>query len=177
MKTLNFYCKTIVILLFAGLSMNTVTAQTKKKEQVKKEQVIKIYEITPSGKFQLTSSGSDIEILVWDRNEVKITGELAYKDGDNKEDRDKLLNAFKNMDAQSSNDVLKLDLKLILSAVSHNNTPSSKMVTTTVLCNGDTISINAINIKTAYTIWIPENLAIYIDSKNGKLKIDEKLRK
>lgn len=168
MKILNFYCKSIVILLFAELSVNTVAAQTTRKEQI-----TKVYAINPTGKLQITSARSDIEILMWDRNEVKVTGELAYKDGDNREDIDKLLNAFKNMDTKSSNDVLKLDLKLIVSAVSHNNTPSRKIVTTTILCNGDTISINAINIKTAYMIWIPENLAIYVDSKDGKVKIEK----
>ena len=172
MKTLKFYCKLFVIMLFAGLFINVVAAQTAKKEQV-----TKVYEIDPTGKLQIISVGSDIEIFAWDRDEVQVTGELTYKESDNKEDIDKLLNAFKNMDAQLSNDVLKLDLKLIVSAISHNNTLSRKMVTTTVLCNGDKISINAINIKTAYTIWIPENLVLYIDSKDGKLEIEEKLRK
>ena len=172
MRTISIFCKSIVILLVAGLSINKATAQTTNIEQI-----TKVYDITPSGSLHIKSERSDIEILKWDRNEVKVVGELTYKGDGSQEDFNKLLNAFKNMNVESSKDVVKLDLILIVSAVSHNMTPSRKMVTETVLCNGDKISINAINIKTAYTIWMPETLALYIDNKNGNLKIEKELRK
>ena len=172
MKTLNFYSKSIVILLFTGLFMNTVAAQTEKKEQV-----TKVYEMTPTGSLQFTSgSGSNVEILTWDRNEVKIVGELTYGDIDNKEDIDKILNAFKSMDAQSSKDVLKLNLKLIESSMFKSGGLFKKGESLIVLSNGDKIttfsSFGVQNkIETTYTIWIPATLSVKAECKFGKLKI------
>ena len=165
MKTINLFCKSVVILLFAGFTMNTVAARTTKKETV-----TKVYSITPSGNLDIVSSfGTNIEILTWGRNEVKVLSELTYEEGNNKDDIDKLLNAFKNMSAESSGNVLKLNLTLIKSSIQVGAFRLSK--TTTILYNDEKTSLDGNKIKTTYTIWIPENLNIKIDSKFGKLKI------
>ena len=172
MKTLKFYSKSIVILLFAGLSISTVAAQTTKTEQV-----TKVYEITPTGSLHFISgSRSNVEILTWDRNEVKVVGELTYGGIDNKEDLDKLLNAFKNMDAQSSKDALKLNLNLIVSSMFKSGGVFKKGESLIVLSNGDKItSFTSFgvqnNIETTYTIWIPATLSVKAESKFGKLKM------
>ena len=166
MKTINLFCNLIVILLFTGLSMNPVVAQTTKKENV-----TKVYGISQSGNLDITSSfGTNIEILTWDRNEVKVVSELTYEDGNNKDDIDKLLNAFKNMSAESSRNALKLNLILIKSS-SHNGRAFRRSENTTILYNDDKTSLDGSKIKTTYTIWIPETLNVKADSKFGKIKM------
>ena len=173
MKTISLLYKFVVILLFAGLSVNTVVAQTEKKERVEK-----VFDISPSGSLIIPSVfRQEIEILTWERNEVKVVGELSYEDDDNKEDVNKLLDAFgKSISAKLSKDVLNLDLKLIKSS-DYRVTRSFFGINTTVtdygtvLYNGDNISITANNIKISYTIWIPATLNVKIESRYGKLKM------
>ena len=162
---MQFFCNAVIILFFAGLSTSTLVAQTTRKEQI-----TKVYDIFPSGSLVLSSVRSDIEILTWDSNEVKVMGELTYEDDGNKEDIGKLLNAFRNMNAESSKDVLKLNLNLIQSS-STNSKLFRKAETTTILYDGNKISMDASKIKTTYTIWIPASLSVKVDSKYGKLKM------
>ena len=165
MKTINLFCKSVVILLFAGLSMNTVVAQTTKKETV-----TKVYDISPSGSLEITSRSANVEILTWDRNEVKVTGEITYAGNDNKEEIAKLLNAFKNIDAESSRNVLNLNLYPIKSSGSY-KTLFRKAENITILNNGDKILIDANKVKFTYTIWIPATLNVKADCSFGKLKM------
>ncbi|MDR0794623.1 MAG: hypothetical protein LBE79_00985 [Tannerella sp.] len=166
MKTLKLFCNSLVILLFAGLSINTVAAQTTKKETV-----TKVYDISQSGNLDLSSHRSQIEILTWDRNEVKVTGELTYEDDGNKEDIAKLLNAFKSMNAESSSrNILKLNLNLIKSS-SNNVRIFGRPEITTILYNDEKTTIDANKINVDYTIWIPATLAVKVDSRFGKLKM------
>ena len=172
MKTINLFCNSIVILLLAGLSMNSVVAQTTRKETV-----TKVYDISPSGKLDLASTFnpfgylSNIEILTWDRNEVKIVGELTYEDDGNKEDVVKLLNAFKNVNAESSKNVLKLNLNLVKSVIVGNIFRKYNIY---VFHDDETTPVDEKKmkkIKTAYTIWIPATLNVNVDSRFGKLKM------
>lgn len=149
MRTISFFCKSVVILLLAVLTINIVTAQTTRTENV--------YDMNPVGSLYIISGRSNLEILTWDRNEVKIVGELTYKGNDNKEDITKLLNAFKNMKDESSKDVLKLNLNPIV-GMTINNKSFLKSETMTVLNNNDKISIDANNVQTVYTVWIPATL-------------------
>ena len=148
MRTISIFCNFIVFLLFTGLSIHPVAAQTVKTE--------KVYDITPLGSLHITSGRSNIEILTWDRNEVKVVSELTFKGIGNKEDVNKLFDAFKNMNSESSKNVLKLNQNLIVSVSS---TGKLKKVETK-LYNGDKISIDANNnnIKIVHTIWIPASL-------------------
>ncbi|MDR2231642.1 MAG: hypothetical protein LBE56_00800 [Tannerella sp.] len=165
MKKLKVFCNAAVILLFAGLSVHTVVAQTTKKETI-----TKVYGISQTGNLDLLSYSSYIEILTWDANEVKVTRELAYEDNGNREDIEKLLEAFKNMDAESSSkDLLKLKLNLVQSSQTNNFFLWSNYKT--VLCNGEVISMDANKIKVTYTIWIPSTLNVKVDSRFGKFKM------
>jgi len=145
--------------------MNTVAARTTKKETV-----TKVYDISTSGRLELTSRSANIEILTWDRNEVKVTGEITYEGKGSEKDIDILFNAFKKMNAESSKEVLKLNLTLIKSAYMNKSLFRKELII--VLHNNDeTSSMVANDIKTAYTIWIPSTLAINIDSRYGKIKM------
>jgi len=167
MKTMCFFRNYVLILLLAGLSVNMGTAQITRKESVEK-----VYDISPSGSLILSSNRANIEILTWDRNEVKIVGELTYKGVDNMEDIESLFKAFKSMDAESSKNVLKLNLTLIVSS-SNVKTGLFRSAIASVLCNGDIIISTKVekNIETNYTIWIPETLDVNVNNKFGKLKI------
>ena len=171
MKKFNLFCNYVVILLFAGLSIHPCIAQTTKKEHVEK-----VYAISPTGSLDVLSARSNVELLTWDRNEVKIVGELTYEGSDDKEDIAKLVNAFKNMSVESSYNVLKVNLILI----KHTETSNfsifgffSRVKTTTILHNDDKTSLNAnVNkIKTAYTIWIPATLNVKANSRFGKINM------
>ena len=172
MRTISFFCKPVVILLFAVLSTHPFAAQTTRTEN--------IYGINPAGSLHIISSKSNLKILTWDRNEVKIVGELTYQGNDNKEDITKLLHAFKNMKDESSKDVLRLSMNPIEGMTIKNKK------TMTVLNNGDKISIDANNVKIAYTIWIPTilgnvNLMLYSCEVNAaelkNVTIDAKFSK
>ena len=167
MKTISLFFKFAVILLFAGLSLNTAVAQTEKKNRLEM-----VYDISPSGSLMIPSvTGSNIEILTWDRNEVKIIGEMTYEGNGSKEDINKLLYAFNNMTAESSKDALTLNLNPIVSAYLKKRSfrKSDLMI---VLYNGDeTSTLVANHIKTFCTIWIPATLDVKIDSKFGKIKM------
>ena len=165
MKALNLFSNSVVILLFAGLSISTVFAQTTKTETV-----TKVYDIPPSGSLYLTSYNANIEILTWDRNEVKVVGELTYKGKGSKEDIDILFNAFKSMDAESSKDVLNWKLTLIKSAYLKKSLFRKDLII--VLHNGDeTSSMVANDIQPNYTIWIPATLNVKADIRLGKMKM------
>ena len=110
MKATSFFCNYFVILLFTVMSTNIAVAMTTKKETL-----TKVYDVSPSGSLDLSSSRSNVEILTWEQNEVKIVGELTFEGDGDKEDIDKLLNAFKNMSAESSKDVLSMNLSLVVS--------------------------------------------------------------
>jgi len=165
MKTIKLFCNSVVILLFAGLTMNTVVAQTTKKETV-----TKVYDISPSGSLNISSGSSNIEILTWDRNEVKVEGELTYEDNGKSEDVAILLDNFKNMSAESSRNVLILNLDLI-KCTCNSKTLFNKEKISTILNNGAKTSLDGNKIKTAYTIWIPVTLNVKVDSKFGKMKM------
>jgi len=165
MKAINLFCNSIVILLFAGLTMNTVVAQTTKKETV-----TKVYDISPSGSLDLSSRSSNIEILTWYRNEIKVVGELTYEDNGKSEDVAILLDNFKNMSAESSRNVLILNLDLIKCACNSKTLFNKEKITTT-LSDGSKTSLDGNKIKTTYTIWIPETITVKADSKFGKLKM------
>ena len=160
MKTLSIIFKSVVILLLAGWSMIVVSAQTEKKEIV-----TKVYEINPSGSLQIISSRSNIKILTWDKNEVKVVGELTYEGIENQEDIDKILNAFKNMNVESSKDLLMINLSLIPVKIALTNKNS-------LFFNRDKSSSIIPNyIIPTYTIWIPETLSVIVDSKYEKLEM------
>ena len=162
MRTISFFYRYVVILLFAVLTTNIVVAQTTRTENV--------YVMNPTGSLHIISGKSNLEIMTWDRNEVKIVGELTYRENDNKEDITKLLNAFKNIKDESSKDVLKLNLNPIIGmvGVSQKSFFKSKPEFMTVLNNGDKISkIDDNNVKIVYTIWIPailENVNLMLHS-------------
>ena len=107
------------------------------------------YSISTLGNITLSSAYSEIEIFTWDQNSVKVTGELIY-DGKYDVDVQKLLNVFKNsFDAESSNNSLTLNLRLIKSS------SETWFKRTTILTNGDKISISPKKIKTKYKLWMP----------------------
>ena len=167
MKTICIFYKSVVLLLFAGLLMNPVVAQ-----KTRTEQMTKVYDISPSGTLILSANRADIEILTWDRNEVKIVGELTYE-GDGEEDEiNTIFNAFKNMSAISSKDTLTSNLHIIASAYSRKKSFLGATEIITVLCNGDETSTLVYNyINYSYKIWIPATIAINAKCHWGKLKM------
>jgi len=157
----------IATLLFACQSTNKSFTQNEEKYYVEQ-----IYDISSNGKLVLSSSYSDIKIQTWDKNEVKIYGEIIYYDSVNK-GTDTLLNIFKNIKAKSSKEKLELDLNII------SNKGNSSYVISSLLKKIDkyfhkdkesTIDIN--NVKIAYTIWVPKNINIQVDSKYGKIEME-----
>lgn len=136
-----------------------------KNQNEKKDSFEKTYEISSSGNFSLNMFDSDVEIIVWDKNEVKIFGEIIFNGGD-KEDEDKLLKAFRGIEVNSSDNSLDINTEFIKSQVEIMGV-SSKIT----LKNGDKISIE--KVKSNYKIWMPSTLAFSLKSKYNKVKIGD----
>ncbi len=135
-----------------------------KNQNEKKDSFEKTYEISSSGNFSLNMYDSDVEIIVWDKIEVKIFGEIIFNGGD-KEDEDKLLKAFRGIEVNSSANSLDINTEFIKSQVQIMGV-SSKIT----LKTGDKISIE--KVKTNYKVWMPATLAFTLKSKYNKVKID-----
>ena len=135
-----------------------------KNQNEKKDSFEKTFTVSPTGDFSLNMYDSDLEIMVWDKNEVKVFGEIIFNGGD-KEDEDKLIKAFRNIEVNSSSNSLDINTEFIKSQVQ-----VMGLSTKITLKTGDKISIE--KVKTNYKVWIPANLAFSLKSKYNKIKID-----
>lgn len=135
-----------------------------KNQNEKKDSFEKTFTVSPTGNFSLNMYDSDLEIMVWDKNEVKVLGEIIFNGGD-KEDEDKLIKAFRNIEVNSSSNSLDINTEFIKSQVQ-----IMGVSTKITLKTGDKISIE--KVKTNYKIWMPATLAFSLKSKYNKVKID-----
>ena len=153
----------LIIIMFVAGSINLHAANNAEK----KGYLDKTYHISASGNLNLSSTYSDIEIFTWDRNEVKITGELTYESV-NEEDARKLLDAFKNsIEAKTSNNSLELTSNLFEWTIKRIWFKSNVVMT---LNNGYEMPPGA-KIKTSYKLWIPESLSVTLNSKYGSVNM------
>lgn len=140
--------------------------------QEKKDSFEKTYNLASTGEFTFSCYDTDLKVNTWNKNEVKIYGEIIIKGGD-ADDQQKLIEVFKNPEVNQSSNILEIKTNIAKSTVMIG--PFSK----TTLVDGKTINVDKFEIK--YTLWIPESIAFNLKSKyndietaplKGKLKFD-----
>ncbi len=146
----------IIIVTILILISNTIKAQEQK------ESFDKIYPLSATGNLEFNCYDTDLKVKTWNKDEVKLTGEIIITGGD-KEDQDKLFEVFKNPEITQGLNSLKIFTNLA------KNTITVGPITTITLVNGNKIKINKYTAK--YTLWIPESVAFILKSKYNDIEI------
>jgi len=129
--------------------------------QEKKDSFEKTYNLASTGEFTFSCYDTDLKVNTWNKNEVKIYGEIIIKGGD-ADDQQKLIEVFKNPEVNQSSNILEIKTNIAKSTVMIG--PFSK----TTLVDGKTITVDKFEIK--YTLWIPESIAFNLKSKYNDIE-------
>jgi len=156
MKTLKQTYKILLVSLFM------VTAINASLSQERKESFEKIYKINSTGDVSFSCYETDLKVNTWDKDEVKLVGEIIIGGGDIK-DQDELIEAFKNPDVSESSNYLRIKTNLVQNTIIIG--PFRKIT----LVNGKTIKVDKFEAK--YTLWIPENISFDLKSKYNDIDI------
>ncbi|MGD9976457.1 MAG: hypothetical protein AB7S54_00790 [Bacteroidales bacterium] len=155
--------KLIFSIILAGLTVFSSSLLSATEGEVK-DSFEKSFGVSATGNFSFMVYDSDVDIAVWDKNEVRIAGEIIVSGG-NKEDIARLISAFKNVEAKTSNGSLELNTEFYTSQVSVKNLYNS-----VVLKNGGKVSVD--NFKATYKLWMPASMALTLKSKYNKVNIE-----
>lgn len=155
MKTIKRISK---ILLFAVLIMTAITSNA----QEKKESFEKSYKLNKTGEFSFSCYDTDLKINTWDKNEVKLKGEIII-DGGKKDDQQKLIDIFKNPKVSESANFLEIETDLAKNTIIVG--PFKKIT----LVDGQTIRVN--KYKAKYELWMPKSAALKLKSKYNNIDI------
>lgn len=156
MKTIQQISKILFAVLIVIISANSVIA-----EDIK-ESFEETYGINATGEFSFSCYESDLKINTWDKNEIKLVGEIII-DSDKKDDIDKLLDVFKNPKVIQSENQLNIKTDIA------KNTIVIGPVKKITLVNGKTIRID--KFKANYTLWIPKTINFELKSKYNNVDI------
>jgi hypothetical protein len=156
MKTIKQISKILPVVFFLIFTVNMSIAQERK------ESLEKSYKLNSTGNFSFSCYDSDLKINTWQKDEVKLTGEITIKGGD-KEDQDKLIEMFNNPDVSQSSNSLSIKTNLAASTVIIGPFMS------TTLVNGKKIKVE--KFKVTYTLWVPESIGFYLKSKYNDIEI------
>ncbi len=156
MKTMKQISKILLAVLFFFTSVNASLAEERK------ETIEKTYKLSATGEFTFSCYDTDLKINTWDKDEVKLTGELIIEGG-KKEDQDKLIKVFMNPEVSQSGNSLSIETNMAKSTIIVG--PIKKMT----LVDGKTIRVN--KFKATYTLWIPKSVAFNLKSKYNTIDI------
>ncbi|HAF27596.1 MAG TPA: hypothetical protein DCG75_00975 [Bacteroidales bacterium] len=156
MKTLKQISKIALISLFILTGINNCFA-----EDIK-DKFEKTFKLNKTGEFSFSCYETDLKINTWDKNEVKLTGEIIINGGSS-EDQKKLIDAFKNPEISESEN--SLTIKTDIAKNTFVIGPFKKIT----LVNGNTIRVD--KYKASYTLWIPESVAFNLKSKYNNIDI------
>ncbi len=156
MKTLKQISKIALIALFI---LTTVSKSFSEDIQDKFE---KTFKLSKTGELTFSCYETDLKINTWDKDEVKMSGEIIISGG-SEEDQQKLINVFKNPEISESNNSLTIKTDLASNTLIIG--PFKKIT----LVNGKTIRVD--KYKATYTLWIPESVAFNLKSKYNNIDI------
>ncbi len=156
MKTIKQIYKVLLAPILIVLAINSSTAQERK------ESFEKSYQISSTGNFGFSCYDTDLKVNTWNKDEVKIIGEIIIVGGD-PDDQEKLVEVFKNPEVSSSPNSLKIETDLAKNTIIIG--PFKKIT----LVSGKTIRID--KYKANYTLWIPENINFDLKSKYNNVDI------
>ncbi len=156
MKTLKQIFNIVLTFTIVGLTVGSINGQERK------EKFEKTFQIKAPGEFNFSCYDTDLKVNTWQKNEVKLMGEIMIKGGDQK-DQDELIEIFKNPEVSESTNSLSIETNMASSTVIFG--PFMKMT----LVNGKKVKIDKYTAK--YTLWIPESIAFSLKSKYNNIDI------
>jgi hypothetical protein len=156
MKTMKQISKILLAVLFFFTSINVSLAQERK------ETLEKTYKLSATGEFSFSCYDSDLKINTWEKDEVRLTGELILEGG-KKDDQDKLIKVFMNPEVSQSGNSLSIKTNMA------KNTIYIGPIKKITLVDGKTI--NTDKYKATYTLWMPKSVALNLKSKYSVIDI------
>jgi hypothetical protein len=156
MKAIKQISKILFAAVLIATAINTSTAQERK------ESFEKTFKLDKTGDFVFSCYDTDLKINTWDKDEVKLYGEIII-DGGTKDDQEKLIEIFKNPKASESSSSLKIGTNLTQSTIVIG--PFKKIT----LIDGKTIRVK--KYKAKYEVWMPKSAALNLESKYNNIEI------
>lgn len=124
----------------------------------------KSYEIDSGTTLEFHCYNSDLNIKTWNNQRVKLTGNLSVRGGD-KQDREKVIKAFRNPEKDQSATRLTIDTKF------HKTFAKSLFGSWMKLKNNERASVK--DYTTDYTLFIPKDQDIELVSKYNEIQLDD----
>ena len=156
MKTIKQISKILLASTILIISVNAGFAQERK------ESFEKSYKLNSTGEFSFSCYDTDLKINTWEKDEVKLMGEIIIEGG-NKDDQDKLIEVFKNPEISQSANSLRIETNMTTITIIIG--PFMK----TTLVNGTKIKVK--KYKVNYTLWLPESVDFNLKSKYNTIDI------
>ncbi|MDA3954185.1 MAG: DUF4097 family beta strand repeat-containing protein [Bacteroidales bacterium] len=156
MKTIKQISKILLASVIITTFVNSSFAQERK------ESLEKSFQINSTGYFSFSCYDTDLKINTWQKDEVKLTGEIIIEGGD-KEDQDKLIELFRNPKVGQSSNSLNIETNM------SSGTIYIGPFMTITLVNGKKIKVK--KFKVTYTIWVPESINFKLKSKYNNVDI------
>ena len=156
MKTIKQISKILLAAIIVITSLNYSNAQERK------ESFEQTYKLNKTGDFSFSCYDTDLKINTWDKDEVKLTGEIII-DGGKEDDQEKLIKIFKNPKVSESANSLEIETNLAKNTIIIG--PFKKIT----LVDGQTIRVN--KYKAKYELWMPKSAALHLKSKYNNIEI------
>lgn len=156
MNTIKQTYKLLLVALFSTAFASLSYAQERK------DSFEKTYAIKSTGDFTFSCYDADLKVNTWQKNEIKIQGEIIIEGG-SKEDQEELIQVFKNPQVSKSASTLSIETNLA------KNTVIIGPYRRTTLVNNKTVKVN--KYKVNYTLWVPESIHFNLTSKYNNIDI------
>lgn len=150
----------IVVVLALILISGGLLAQPKDL----KTSIDKNWNVASNDRLKIWVYDSDIRFNTWEKNEVRILGEIILE-GINNEDFEVLSTSYAELIDKSSG--TNIDTRLIESSKTSDLFGSKTKIE---LYNGKKISVG--KIKISYQLWMPATMSLNLSSKYNNIKID-----
>lgn len=150
----------IVVVLAIVLTTGRLMAQPKDL----KINVDKNWNVLSNDRLKIIVYDSDIKFSTWEKNEVKISGEIILE-GISTEDFKTLSTAYAELIDKSSG--TNIDTRLIESSKRSDLFGTKTKIE---LYNGEKITVG--KIKVNYQLWMPATMSLNLSSKYNNIKID-----
>ena len=157
MKKVKSISKTLTLIVLFSLIAVYSSGQDDKEARFEKS-----WKLNHNGKLAFNIYDSDLKVNVWKNNEVKLAGVIIITGG-KADEREKLIEAFKEPEVKSGTNSLGIDAKF------WKNNISIGPLNMISLKNGNKVSVR--NFKATYTLWIPENIEFVLKSKYNDVEI------
>jgi len=157
MKKVKSISKILTLIVLFSLIAAYSSGQDDKEARFEKS-----WQLNHDGKLAFNIYDSDLKVNVWEKSEVKLAGEIIITGG-KADEREKLIEAFKEPEVKSGTNSLGIDAKF------WKNNITIGPLNIISLKNGNKVSVRSF--KATYTLWIPENIEFVMKSKYNDVEI------